>query len=363
MRVLCLQPALPHYRLDFFDRLAEACDGQLQVCYSPTDMGALTDADPRRDWDRPIGKMRRFWPGIEWQSGALGVPLHQADVLIVCGAPRTVSTLLLILRAKVRGIPTLWWGQYWSATSKAWRFRIRMLLMRMVDAVVFYTDAEVAAYRTRFGSGDTRPIGALNNGIAVEPVQAVRAVYDPVERPRTILFVGRLTGKSRLELLLTALSDPRLAGVRLEVIGDGQKRAALESQAQKLAVQVQWRGGITDEAQIAGIANRCRLFCYPGQVGLSLIHAMAYGLPVVIHGDEKTQMPEFAAFDEGESGWSFPAGDSAELAGVLATALEDTHGLRRASATAIARADTTYNTAAMATRMTEMLARVAGTQG
>jgi len=360
LRVLCLQPALPHYRLDFFDRLAAACDGQLQVCYSPTDLGALTDADPHRDWERPIGKMRAFWPGIEWQSGALGVPLDRVDALIVCGAPRTVSTLLLILRAKSIGIPTLWWGQYWSATSKAWRFRIRMLLMRMVDAVVFYTDAEVAAYHSRFGSGDTRPIGALNNGIAVEPIQAVRAIYDPVERPRAILFVGRLTGKSRLDLLLAALADPRLADVRLEVIGDGEKRAALENQAQGLGVEVQWRGGMTDEVRIAEIANRCRVFCYPGQVGLSLIHAMAYGLPAVIHGDEKTQMPEFAAFDEGESGWSFTASDSVELAGVLATALEDTDGLRRASATAVARADTTYNTGAMATRMTEMLARVAG---
>lgn len=359
MNVLCLQPALPHYRVDFFDRLAAALEGGLAVYYSQVDMGALTDRRTRRDWERPIGPLRRLGPGLEWQSGALPVPLAGAEVLIVCGAPRTLSTLLLILRARALGVPVLWWGQYWSATTRAWRFRLRMLLMRMVDGVALYTDAEVAEYRAGIGAGDRRPVGALNNGINVTEIRALRQPYRPEDRDRAVLFVGRLTEKAGLGLLIGALADPRLAGVRLEVIGDGAGRQALEERAVVSGVDAVWHGGTTDEARIAAVANRCLLFCYPGQVGLSLIHAMAYGLPAVIHSDRRTQMPEFAAFGEGETGWSFPPGDAAALAGVLARAMDDAEGLASASAEAVRRADGVYNTEAMAGRMADLLRQVA----
>ena len=232
--------------------------------------------------------------------------------------------------------------------------------MRMVDGVAFYTDAEVAAYRARFGARDTRPIGALNNGIAVEPVRALRQPYAAADRPRAVLFVGRLTEKADLRLLLEALHDPRLRNVRLEVIGDGPDRAALEARAAELGVDAVWHGGLTDEARIARVANRCRLFCYPGQVGLSLIHAMAYGLPAIVHGDRLRHMPEIAAFTEGETGRSFPVGDPAGLASTLAGLIDDLPALVAASAEAARRADTTYNTAAMAERMTNLLRRLAG---
>ena len=37
-----------------------------------------------------------------------------------------------------------------------------------------------------------------------------------------------------------------------------------------------------------------RIFVYPGEVGLSLIHAMAYGLPCLVHSDRLKHMPEIS---------------------------------------------------------------------
>ena len=34
--------------------------------------------------------------------------------------------------------------------------------------------------------------------------------------------------------------------------------------------------------------------CLPGAVGLSLIHAMAYGLPCLVHSNRLQHMPEIA---------------------------------------------------------------------
>src|SRR5690606_35591262 len=116
---------------------------------------------------------------------------------------------------------------------------------------------------------------ALNNGVDVEPIQALRKPYS-AERGREILFIGRLTAKAELPLLLEALALDRLRGAHLHVIGDGAMRGSLEEHARRLGIdeRISWHGGTTDEKAIADIANRCRIFVYPGDVGLSLLHAM-----------------------------------------------------------------------------------------
>ena len=58
---------------------------------------------------------------------------------------------------------------------------------------------------------------------------------------------------------------------------------ALQSIAEELDVEqyVRWLGSIYDEAQLAPWFLTADAFVYPGAIGLSVLHAMGYGLPVV----------------------------------------------------------------------------------
>jgi hypothetical protein len=47
----------------------------------------------------------------------------------------------------------------------------------------------------------------------------------------------------------------------------------------------------------------------PGNVGLTAIHALSYGTPVITHDDYKHQMPEFEAIVPGKTGAFFIAND------------------------------------------------------
>lgn len=350
--LVIVQPLVPAYRNDFFNRLDAALEGHFVVHGSDESLEGLP-ATKYYPWHNILPKIIGPVLGVEWQPRALGIPLGKSDVLVVCGAPRTVSTLFLLVRARVKGVRTIWWGQFWSATSKNWRFRLRLQFMRLADAILFYTDEEVVEYRAAQGADDKRLVSALNNGIDVEPVQRQRLPYDAEKRGSSILFIGRLTQKAKISLLLDALADDRLGEVTLHVIGSGLAAGEFKAKADKLGISLRtiWHGATIDEAKIASIANTCRIFVYPGQVGLSLIHAMAYGLPAIVHSDRKTHMPEFAAFSEGLTGWSFEPGDSRSLADRIFNALYNIDDLNRASALATARADTTYNTRVMAERM------------
>lgn len=357
-RVLFFQPALPAYRIDFFDRLAKRLGSRFALYYSPTDMGALTAQRTSFDWERPVGLMRPIISGvIEWQPGVMHIAMERGDTLIVCGGPRTVSTLTLLIKARLRGVKTIWFGHYWSSTSVRYRFYLRMMLMKLVDAVLFYTDQEIDEYREGFGRNDPRPVSAVNNGINVDPIVEVRRPYRADERPRDLLCIGRVQDKCRLELLFAALADPRLAGVRLHIVGDGPGRGELEKLTEELKVAdaVVWHGGTSDEKRIAEVANLCRIFVFPGAVGLSVVHAMAYGLPTIVNDDRWGSGPEITAFETGETGVSFAKDDAADLADKIALTIDDIVSLDRWSKEAGRRAIDLYNTRNMADRVVGLI--------
>ena len=326
------------------------------VYASPADFGALSrriePKDTNPSWERNLGPISNIAPGLHWQSGALSIPLHTNSVLVVSGAPRCLSNLALLLRARLLGIPTLWWGHYWSSTSKWWRTGLRLALMRLASGVIFYTDSEASEYFATRPTGKTKGIFALNNGIDTKEIRNLRQSYRAQRRGNKLFFIGRLTTKAQLSLLLEAMTTPELAGVVLEVIGDGDQKERLRAQAETsgLVSRVIWHDGTTDEAKIAEVANRCTLFVYPGAVGLSLIHGLAYGLPAIVHHDRWRHMPEIAALRPGANGQTFKAENVHSLSATIATHLDDKQKLDAMSKAAIKTVDEDFNVETMVER-------------
>ena len=136
-----------------------------------------------------------------------------------------------------------------------------------------------------------------------------------------LVFVGRLTSVKRLDLLLQALAFCRADGfdLNLTLIGDGEQEAALRRQATELSVEdrVWFHGACYDEAVNARLISEADLCVSPGNVGLTAIHSMTYGTPVITHDDFPHQMPEFEAIRDGVTGTFFHAGDARSLADAI----------------------------------------------
>lgn len=323
--ILHVQPRLPVYRMDFFERLARHYGGALKVMFSPGTQWTLTNPIDR-SWAQPIGEIRALPGGFLWQKGGAFVPLAKGDIVVLSGNPRQLSALVLLMRARLAGTRIIWWSHYWSASSRRWRQALRSGPMSMADAILFYTDDEVARYRaTVSGARDHRPVAALNNGLDLATIRPLRTAYHAATRDNALLFIGRLMLKSRLGLGLEALARLGEAAPVLHVIGDGEDAPVLRARtvALGLADKVVWHGKMTEEPEIAAITNRCRAFLYPGEVGLSLIHAMAYGLPAILHDNLCQHMPEIAAFRDGETGLTFDQNDAGDLSRAIAEALAD----------------------------------------
>ncbi|KQV25302.1 glucosyl transferase [Yonghaparkia sp. Soil809] len=137
--------------------------------------------------------------------------------------------------------------------------------------------------------------------------------YTPNFAPRTenvALFLGRVEAEKHIDELLraVALLDDALA-VKVEIIGDGEQRGALERLAREL--------GMADRVHFAGYApeeylkeqlTRASVFAMPSRAELQSIatmEAMASGLPVV--GANAMALPHL--IHDGENGYLYEPGD------------------------------------------------------
>lgn len=355
--ILHVQPALPRYRLDFFERLSAEYGDRMQVFFSPGSLGALT-RPIEASWAVEVGPIHKLPGALLWQPGVARLPLRRGDVIVLSGNPRYLSTLILLLRARLRGAKVVWWGHYWSSTSRRWRQVLRYLPMALSNAILFYTDNEVRAFREdALGFGKGRVLAALNNGIDIDPIRSIRAEYRSESRPNALFYIGRLTAKAQLETSFRALARMGKRAPRLHVIGEGDQLPTLQNLAIQLCLTdlIVWHGAITNEASIGEIANQCRAFLYPGEVGLSLIHAMAYGLPAIVHDAHHRHMPEIAAFKEGITGLSFPFGDDEALSCLIVKVMSDHERLLSFSQNSLQTIGPDFTTEGMAARFVRLV--------
>jgi glycosyltransferase involved in cell wall biosynthesis len=350
-RIWFIQPALPTYRLDFFARLSAHWGHRFKLFYSPGNLGALTAQTRDYSWAQALRPMATPFRGALWQPGVLSLPIRKGDTAIVCGNPRELTMLLLLLKGKAKGFRTIWFGNHWFYASSPLSYKVRIHLMKLADAVLFYTDLEIQRYRNGIGSGDKRPISAVNNGVDIAPIVAERRPYAAAQRPKELVYIGRLQSDRRFDILVRAMAKPELKDVRLNIIGDGDALGSFKALAQQLNAEDRfvWHGAMVDEKQIATVMNRSRLFVYPGPVGLSLLHGMSYGLPALVAIHEREFSAELsAAFSEGVTGSGFAMDSVDALADAVVRTVNNTNALDLWSKEALRRTDDIFNTRCMA---------------
>ena len=356
MKVIIFQPALPNYRIDFFNRINNSQNLELDVYFSDASLGILTKSKKKYTWAHKIGNLIQILPGLYWQFGALAINISKSDCVVVCGAPRNLTTILILLKAKFRNIKTVWWGQYWSSTSKKYRQRIRLVISKLSTSLLFYTDLEVNKFKKE-GWISNQQIGALNNGIDISEIAKKRIKYVAKERSLNVLFIGRITKKANLELLIDAFKILNSSKYKLDIIGEGPLLNKLREKVDILEIKhlVNFHGAMKDENKISKIANNTSIFIYPGSVGLSLIHAMAYGLPAIVHDNEYHHMPEIAAFKNNLTGMFFKENSAQNLSSTLVELMKSETLREKMSLNSLKTLEKNFNTENMSFRFLEFL--------
>lgn len=196
-----------------------------------------------------------------------------------------------------------------------------------------------AAFVAAISEFNRRYLEPYRGGTAVEVVhcgvdvgriafaeRALPASGDPV---RALCVASLQEYKGHMVLLEALASTPELDRVRLDLVGEGELRPALEAQARALGLadRVTFHGAQPEEA-VADLLARADLFVLPSVVArdgqmegipVALMEALAHGLPVVT--TRLSGIPELVR--DGETGLLAEPGDPASLARALAAVLAD----------------------------------------
>jgi len=130
-----------------------------------------------------------------------------------------------------------------------------------------------------------------------------------------LVFVGRLTKEKRLDILLEAvkLLEEVNEEYNIVIIGSGSQESMLKCLAEKYNLQVWFYGACYDETTNAQLIYNSDLCVSPGNVGLTAIHSLMFGCPVITHDDFSFQGPEFEAIQKGVTGDFFKKNDIKSL--------------------------------------------------
>lgn len=170
----------------------------------------------------------------------------------------------------------------------------------------------------------------IHNSLHYDQQKALRESIKPSEiykghfgnNNSVIIFIGRLTKVKQLDMLVNAVADLNKQGqpCNLVFVGDGVERENLEAQVKDLGIQekVWFYGACYDERTNAELIYNADLCVAPGNIGLTAMHTMVFGTPVISHDEYKWQMPEFEAIHPGETGDFFRYQDEKSLTNAIA---------------------------------------------
>ncbi len=377
-RLLVVQPTLAKYRVPVWRELAGRDGIDLRVWYGDHAMlqsvapeGFVGELKPIRSWK--LAGQEVLWHAAQIEA----VRGDEVDAVILSWGPRYFSLGPALRTARRRGLPVVLWGHGFSQSESWLRKYARDRLAKQADALLFY-DARTA--QAAIDSGwDADRVFVAPNAIDQVPIVAARDAWEKdadrlarfreandLNGRRVLLYVSRLSRKAGLPLLIEAIDKLRRdkPEVLVVLIGGGEMQEELEASIAQRGLEnhVRMLGPIYEEQQLAPWFVSAEAFVYPTAIGLSLLHALGYGLPVVTNDDMGAHFPEIVAYNPDPSspdanGIVYRAGDTDSFAATLGELLDDPERLSRLSAAARRTVEQDFNVPAMVDGMVAAVQR------
>jgi glycosyltransferase involved in cell wall biosynthesis len=322
-----VQPLVPKYREPVFAALAltPGIDFEVWADLAPK-QGSLKGASSLpgiRCVHAPYSEKGPFL----WQPGTFTAVAPPARVVIMPWNSRYVHLVPALVRGRLNGVRTILFGHGIGKRESRTRRAIRNAMLALCDRVILYSPGQaaalvaegIAAHRVHVApnSLDDRPIDAAIAAWPAERVDRFLAEHG-LRRRGYVVCITRLEAWKRLDLLVAAVARLVEAGrdLSLVLIGDGPERERLERDAARLGIadRVRCPGAIYEEDRLAPWLLGAVCLGFPAGIGLSLLHAFGYGLPVVTSDDRLPHGPEIEALRPGDNGLLFRDGDVAALA-------------------------------------------------
>lgn len=264
--------------------------------------------------------------GWYYQPGVISKLMQDYSHYILLGETRAVSTWLFLLLSNFFSKKKVYlWSHGWYGKETKMEKYIKKILFKLPNGGIFLYGNYARKLMINEGFMASK-LYVIHNSLAYNQQLSIRKTLKKSlvyvnhfrNENNNLVFVGRLTPVKKLELALKALAINKQKGkyYNLTLIGEGERKETLVNLVQELGLKdcVWFYGSCYDENVLGELIYNADLCVSPGNVGLTAMHSLVFGTPVITHDNFPYQMPEFESIKEKETGLFFKCDDACSLA-------------------------------------------------
>ncbi|MBB4806187.1 glycosyltransferase involved in cell wall biosynthesis [Chryseobacterium defluvii] len=368
MEVAIITNVITTYREGFYDRLLNK-EGVKVTVYCQDNIPGVNVKSIHKKYGEKVHLVKCMSlknEKLAFQFLPVG-KIKKADVIFLDGNPRIFSNILLGIILSFTGKKMVIWTMAHSFGANKYTEWLRLKWTSLFKNIFVYTDKEVNMLRAK-GFSKQNILG-MNNGLDQKKIDAGIQNWPPekldqwkkdrgLDNKTLVLSIARLVSKNKFEQMIEALPEiaAKVPDICWCLVGSGEEEGHLKSLAKKLDVEkyIYFAGQIYEEDKLAPFFLNTKLFIHPASVGLSIIHAFGYGLPIVVNPNEAMHGPEYGAFVNDETGKNFKEDDASDLAKKVIELLDSPENLNEMSRNVKKIARESYNVDVMVERFLKM---------
>jgi glycosyltransferase involved in cell wall biosynthesis len=333
MKLVIVQRFVPLYDVPLFEAIASKDGIELTVLADLQSRNQLNQYDPAKH---------------KFEARHVGSRRLDPDAVILSGDPREIYQCAAVFWCRLRGIPVGLWSIFHRIGPKRFVTEVYMYVAGRAASVLMSYGERGRSEMVRRGVNPGK-IVVLSTAIDERKVMAARDSVSPsaiarfkaeqgLDGRRVLLHVARLTATKRPDFMLESFR--RLLEAREDVllvwIGGGPLEQEIQKRARELGIAgyMRFLGPIYEERALAPWYLSADVFVMATGLGLSVHHAMCYGLPVVTDNDRLTQVSEFEVLADGVNGLTYRSGDASDFAAKVGRLLDNEELRTRMSAAA-----------------------------
>lgn len=310
-----------HYRLPIYRKMAKelSCDfyfgDKIETSLKTFDYQSLPG------YQRTLKNI--FFHHFYWQHKSVFLITKPYKYYILDGEPYCLSSWAILFLAKLMGKKTIAWSHGWYGKESKIKRIIKKWFYSLHYKLMIY--GEYAINLMRKEGLPSEKMFCIANSMDSDKEKYLRSIikqtsifedYFHNSFP-TVIYCGRIQKGKKLEMLIDCINILQKEGINFNVImvGNDVEDVKINCYAKKRNVEdrVWLYGPCYDDLKIGELFYNAHVCVSPGNVGLTAIHSLSFGCPVITHNDFPYQMPEFEAIIPNVTGDFYQRGNINDL--------------------------------------------------
>lgn len=265
-----------------------------------------------------------FLCSFYWQKGAMKQIFRPYQYYILDGEPYCISSWVIVILSLLTRKKTIAWTHGWYGRESTIKRFIKKIYFSLFSKLLVYSDYAINLMVEEGFSKNK--MYCIANSLDSDHDKDIRNSLKATNIYKahfnnsnpTIIYCGRIQKIKKLDLLVEAICILNKEGIRINMVlvGKDVDNIRLDKYAELHGIsdQLWFYGPCYDTQTLGELFYNASVCVSPGNVGLTAIHSLTFGCPVITHGNIPFQMPEFESIIPNITGSFFEQNNVTDLA-------------------------------------------------